>query len=107
MERCPICRATLNGAETCRRCRAELASVLAAERAARRLADMAMLRLALGDRAAAARLLRRSLLLHRTPEGLALLPLAAAGSRTPAIGKGQEEAGGDRHAGTGHPSDDH
>src|SRR4051812_41305790 len=31
MERCPICRATLNGADTCRRCRAELGSVIRVE----------------------------------------------------------------------------
>jgi hypothetical protein len=61
MDRCPICRATLNGADTCRRCRAELGSVIGVERQARRL---------LGDRDDAGRLLRRSLLLHRTREAL-------------------------------------
>ena len=72
MERCPICRATLNGSDTCRRCRAELGSVIGVEAQARRLLGEAMRHLALGDRDDAGRLLRRSLLLHRTPEALAL-----------------------------------
>lgn len=72
MERCPICRATLNGAETCRRCRAELGSVLRTERMAEELRIAAMHRLASGDSETAGRLLRRSLLLHRTPETLSL-----------------------------------
>jgi hypothetical protein len=70
MERCPICRATLNGADTCRRCRAVLGSVIGVERQARRLLGEAMHRLVLGDRDDAGRLLRRSLLLHRTREAL-------------------------------------
>jgi hypothetical protein len=72
MERCPICRATLNGSDTCRRCRAELGSVISVETKARRLLGKAMHRLTLGDRSDAVRLLRRSLLLHRTPEAMAL-----------------------------------
>jgi hypothetical protein len=72
VERCPICRAMLNGADTCRRCRAELGSVIGVERQARHLLGEAMHRLALGDRDGAGRRLRRSLLLHRTPEALAL-----------------------------------
>jgi predicted amidophosphoribosyltransferase len=72
MERCPICRATLNGSDTCRRCRAELGSVISVETKARRLLGKAMHRLTLGDRNDAVRLLRRSLLLHRTPEAMAL-----------------------------------
>ena len=76
MERCPICRASLNGAETCRRCRAELGSVLRTEREARQLLATATYRLASGDPDAAGRLLARSLLLHRTPEALALRKLA-------------------------------
>ena len=72
MERCPICRATLNGAETCRRCRAELGSVLRTERMAEELRITAMHRLVSGERETAGRLLRRSLLLHRTPETLIL-----------------------------------
>ena len=70
MERCPVCRATLNGSDTCRRCRAELGSVISVETKARRLLGKAMHRLTLGDRSDAVRLLRRSLLLHRTREAL-------------------------------------
>jgi hypothetical protein len=72
MERCPICRATLNGAETCRRCRAELGSAIRTERMAEQLRTMAMHRFMSGDPDAAGRLLRRSLLLHRTPATLSL-----------------------------------
>jgi len=77
MERCPICCAALTGAQTCRRCRAELGSVVTAERTAQRLEGQAMQRLAAGDRDGAARLLRRSLLLHRTPAALALYDVVA------------------------------
>jgi hypothetical protein len=81
MERCPICRASLNGAETCRRCRAELGSVLRTDREARQLLATAMHRLVSGDPDAADRLLARSLLLHRTPEALALRKLAGRSRR--------------------------
>ena len=37
MIQCPICRALLNGAETCRRCRAELKQVQDVERQGREL----------------------------------------------------------------------
>ena len=60
MDRCPICRATLNGAETCRRCRAELGSAIRTERMAEKLRTMAMHRFMSGDREAAGRLLKRS-----------------------------------------------
>ena len=59
MDRCPICRATLNGAETCRRCRAELGSVIRTERMAEQLRTMAMHRFMSGDPDAADRLLKR------------------------------------------------
>jgi hypothetical protein len=91
MERCPICRALLNGADTCRRCRAELGSVIGAERQARRLLGEAMYRLTLGDRIDAGRLLRRSLLLHRTREAVTILRLlegqAAVGERREALSR--------------------
>ena len=38
---CPICRASLNGAATCRRCRADLAMVQAVERRGRTLTGAA------------------------------------------------------------------
>jgi hypothetical protein len=68
MKHCPICRALLNGAATCRRCRAELKEVIGAERRARELAGAAMYRLALGDRLTAVRLLRRACANQATPE---------------------------------------
>ena len=72
MERCPICRATLNGAETCRRCRTKLGSAIRIERMAEKLRTMAMHRFMSGDPHAAGRLLKRSALLHRTPATLSL-----------------------------------
>ncbi len=67
MDRCPLCRAMLNGADTCRRCRAELQSAQRAEQEGRALAGAAMHLLALGDEAAAVALLRRALAVHATP----------------------------------------
>ena len=81
MARCPLCRAALNGAETCRRCRAELRTAQRAEREGRALADAAMRCLALGDTDVAAQLLRRALLLHAAPETLALWQVVAASQR--------------------------
>jgi hypothetical protein len=68
MQHCPICRAVLNGAVTCRRCRAELKEVMEAERRGRELAGAAMHRLALGDTVEAVRLLRRACATKATPE---------------------------------------
>jgi hypothetical protein len=60
MERCPLCRAALNGAETCRRCRAELQSVKRVEREGEVLLEAAIHRLAVDDFVTAERLLRRA-----------------------------------------------
>jgi hypothetical protein len=68
MMHCPICRALLNGAETCRRCRTELKQVQDVERQGRELAGAAMHLLALGNTAEAMRLLRRARIVHATPE---------------------------------------
>ena len=68
MMHCPICRGLLNGADTCRRCRTELKQVQDVERRGRELADTAMHLLALGNTAAALRLLRRARVVHATPE---------------------------------------
>jgi hypothetical protein len=68
MVHCPICRALLNGAETCRRCRAELKQVQEVERQGRALAGVAMHLLALGDAAGAMGVLRRASVVHATPE---------------------------------------
>ena len=68
MMHCPICRALLNGADTCRRCRTELKQVQDVERKGRELAGAAMHLLALGNTAKAMRLLRRACIVHATPE---------------------------------------
>ena len=72
MERCPLCRAALNGADTCRRCRAELQVVQRVERAGSRLVDVAIHHLALDAAATAERLLHRALVLHEAPQTRAL-----------------------------------
>jgi hypothetical protein len=81
MERCPLCRATLNGAETCRRCRAELQSVIRVERESQALIDAAMHSLSLDDVATAGQLLRRAQALHAAAEVRALWRLVTALSR--------------------------
>lgn len=68
MNHCPICRAQLNNADTCRRCRTELKQVQEVERQGRELVGAAMHLLALGNGAAAMRLLRRARIIHATPE---------------------------------------
>jgi hypothetical protein len=68
MIHCPICRALLNGAETCRRCRTELKQLQDVERQGRELAGAAMHLLALGNTAAAMGLLRRACVVHATQE---------------------------------------
>ena len=78
MERCPLCRAALNGAETCRRCKAELQTVQRVERDSQALIGAAMHRLSLGDAAASRQLLRLALGLHATPEVRALWQLVVA-----------------------------
>ena len=77
MERCPLCRALLNGADACRRCKAELVTVRRVDAESRALAGAAMHRLALGDVAASRRLLQRAMDLHATPEVKALWQLVA------------------------------
>jgi hypothetical protein len=67
METCPICRARLNGATMCRRCRAELGTVQALERRGQALTVAALQALARGDSAGAAHWLGRARWVHATP----------------------------------------
>jgi hypothetical protein len=84
MMHCPICRALLNGADICRRCRTELKLVQDVERRGRELVGAAMHLLALGDTAAAMRLLRRAHVVHATPEVRLLSTMATTvGHRLP------------------------
>jgi len=64
MEECPICRAKLNGADICRRCRAELGRVKEIEKRSETFAGEAMRALASGETTRAWRLLRRAHALH-------------------------------------------
>jgi hypothetical protein len=78
MDRCPLCRAALNGADTCRRCRAELKSVRQVADEARDLLGAAILCLSRDDPEGAADRLRQALLLHATPETWALWHMVQA-----------------------------
>jgi hypothetical protein len=82
MMQCPICRAQINGADTCRRCRTELKQVQDVERQGSDLLGAAMHLLALGNTAVAARLLRRARVVHATPEVRLLWRMATASQRT-------------------------
>jgi hypothetical protein len=92
MERCPVCRATLNGAETCRRCRVELQSAIRAEREGRMLVDAAIHSLSLDDAGTAERLLQRALTVHATPEARVLRRLVAALPSRSETGEGRTGA---------------
>ena len=87
MDRCPLCRATLNGADTCRRCRAELGAAQRAEREGQALLGAAVMSLVLDDAGDAAELLRRARVLHATPEVRALSQLVANSKREPDAGE--------------------
>ena len=82
MQACPICRASLNGASVCRRCRAELGKVREIEQRGRMLAVTAVRMLVEGDAGSAVRWLGRARFVHATPavrtlEQLALVAVAA------------------------------
>ncbi len=81
MDRCPLCRAALNGAESCRRCRAELQLAQRVEREGQALVNAAMHSLSRDDARTAGQLLRRALVLHAAPETLALWQIVAASLR--------------------------
>lgn len=81
MIHCPICRALLNGADVCRRCRAELKQVQDVERQGREIAGAAMHLLALGHTAAAMRLLHRACVVHATPEVRLLSTMVTTAAR--------------------------
>ena len=85
MMQCPICRALLKGAETCRRCRAELKQVQNVERQGRELTGTAMHLLALGNTLEAQRRLRRACAVHSTPEVRALLMIVTTAGPRAAI----------------------
>jgi len=78
---CPICRASLNGATTCRRCRADLQQVHAAERRGRTLAVSAVRALVAGDLARAAALIERAAAVHAAPTVRVVRALAEAAVR--------------------------
>jgi hypothetical protein len=78
MDTCSVCRATLNGASTCRRCRTDLRQVQEIERRVQALVGAAMLVLAERDMAAAARWLGRARAVHASPAVRLLRGLTAS-----------------------------
>lgn len=64
MQVCPICRASLNGARVCRRCRADLGTVQEIEQRGRILAVTALRMLGEGDSAGAAQWIGRARAVH-------------------------------------------
>ena len=81
MERCPTCGARHAGGPTCHRCRTDLRQVLAIERAAARHRRQARAALERGDRTAARAHAARACALHRSPESLTALAVAALADR--------------------------
>ena len=77
MERCPTCGARHAGGPSCHRCRTDLGQVLAIERAAAGHRRQARVALDSGDRVAARAHAGRACALHRSPESLTVLALAA------------------------------
>lgn len=67
MERCPNCRARLDGAPECRRCGMDLRLLQATERAANACLRRALLHLAQGDYPAARTDLQNARRLHHNP----------------------------------------
>jgi hypothetical protein len=78
MQSCPICRASLNGAIACRRCRAQLQKVQEIEQRGCKLALTALRALVEGDSGSAARWIRRARSVHDTSEVRALERLVDA-----------------------------
>jgi hypothetical protein len=94
LQQCPICRARLDGNDSCRRCRAELSTVRRVSEHGAALAGAGLHRLAAGDRAGAVRLLRRANILWTTPDLVAIL--SALANATDPFG---ERTGADRNDG--------
>src|SRR5271166_5813461 len=86
MDACPICRASLNGATTCRRCRAALDKVQAVERRGQALAMAALRALVEGDSTNAALWLERARRVHATPAVRALRALVASSTFSTSAG---------------------
>jgi hypothetical protein len=72
MEYCPICRARLNAAPVCRRCKAELAHAQAIEQKGKNIYGMAILQLLEGNTGTAMSLLGRANFLCRADETVEL-----------------------------------
>lgn len=74
--RCPVCRAELNDSPQCRRCRADLALLIAVERQRRGLLDQAREQLRAGRPTAALSLTEQAAGLRPAADGQQLAALA-------------------------------
>jgi hypothetical protein len=81
VDSCPVCRASLNGANTCRRCRADLSKVQEIERQGQALVGAAMLSVVNGDADSAAGWLDRARAVHAVPAVRILRALLASRSQ--------------------------
>ena len=88
-------RATLNGANTCRRCRTGLARVQEIERLGQSLTGAAMLSLVEGDLYAARQLLRRARSVHATPAVRTLEQIVMQAYARPSCGPSDESFAAD------------
>lgn len=78
MERCPVCRARLQGQALCPRCGTDFSLALCARDEAGRLLACAVDAWARGDAACASRQAAAALALHRTPVAATLAALLRA-----------------------------
>ena len=86
LDQCPICRARLDGAGPCRRCRAELDAIRRVADESAALAGAALHRLAVGDRAAALRLIGRASVLRMASDLAWIASALASGEESPGAG---------------------
>ena len=83
MQNCPICRAALGEASTCRRCRTDLSRVQEIELLGRSFTGAAMVSLAEGDLHAARRWVQRAGVVHAAPAVRMLEQILARASAGP------------------------
>lgn len=93
MERCPNCRARVNGASECRRCGMDLRLLQATERAADACLRRALTRLARGDHAAARMDLQQAQRLRHSRLAARLLEAGAGTNDSERLGEQGEPVG--------------
>jgi hypothetical protein len=95
VENCPICRAALGGASTCRRCRADLGRAQEIERLGKALVQAAMVSFAEGDLYAARRWVQRARAVHASPAAQVLEQVLARAYARPRCVAGDDSFAAD------------